>query len=97
MGFLLPAELALMGGATAYNVFHLAAAAVGLIIGARRSPRSASTFNVVCSAPSICGKSQRGLLAGSRRAFALQPADHVVHALVGALLVRAGYLGKTVS
>lgn len=94
LGFVLPAHLSLMSGATPYNVFHLLAGAVGLGIVARRSLEGAVVFNLVFGCvdlwQAIAGIT--GLFPA--RWFELRPADHVVHVLVGAGLVAVGYLGK---
>lgn len=94
LGFVLPPSLSIMSGATPYNVFHLLAAAVGLAILARRSVALAITFNLVFG-----GIDLWQALAGivglfPARLFALRPADHVVHVVVGLLLAGVGYLGK---
>lgn len=94
LGFVLPPSLSLMSGAAPYNVFHLLAAAVGLAILARRSVPLAITFNLVFG-----GIDLWQALAGvaglfPARLFALRPADHVVHVVVGSILVGVGYLGK---
>jgi hypothetical protein len=94
LGFVLPSSLSLMSGAAPYNVFHLLAASVGLAILARRSVALAITFNLVFG-----GIDLWQALAGvtglfPARLFALRPADHVVHVVVGLLLVGVGYLGK---
>lgn len=94
LGFVLPPSLSLMSGAAPYNVFHLVAAAVGLAILARRSVALAITFNLVFG-----GIDLWQALAGATglfpaRLFALRPADHLVHVVVGLLLAGVGYLGK---
>jgi hypothetical protein len=94
LGFLLPPELSLMSGAAPYNVFHLLAGAVGLGIVVRRSAAGAVAFNLVFGGidlwQAVAGIS--GLFPA--RLFALRPADHVVHVLIGLFLVGVGYLGK---
>lgn len=94
LGFLLPPTMSLMSGAAPYNVFHLLAGAVGLAIVARRSSAGAVAFNLVFGAidlwQAVAGVS--GLFPA--RWFALRPADHVVHVLIGLGLLALGYLGK---
>jgi len=94
LGFVLPAHLSLMSGAAPYNVFHMLAGAVGLGILARRSLSGAIVFNLVFGCidlwQAVAGVT--GLFPA--RWFALRPADHVVHVVIGAGLLAVGYLGK---
>jgi hypothetical protein len=94
IGFALPARLSLMSGALPYNVFHLIAGAVGVGIVARRSLRGAVLFNLVFGCIDLwqAFAGVTGLFPA--RWFALRPADHVVHVLIGVGLVAVGYLGK---
>lgn len=97
LGFLLPAELSLMSGATPYNVFHLLAGAVGLLLVLRRATGAAITFNLIFGCIDLY-QAVAGLTGWfPARLFALLPADHVVHVLVGAVLVVVGYLGRQAS
>jgi hypothetical protein len=94
LGFVLPAPLSLMSGAAPYNVFHLLAGAVGLAVVLRGSPAGATTFNLLFGCidlyQALAGVT--GLFPA--RWFALRPADHVVHVLVGLFLVGVAYLGR---
>lgn len=94
LGFVLPAELSLMSGATPYNVFHLLAGALGLVIVLRKAVPAAVSFNLAFgaidlyqAAAGLAGWFPAGL-------FQLRPADHAVHVLVGLFLVGVGYLGR---
>jgi hypothetical protein len=94
LGFVLPASMSLMSGAPAYNVFHLFAGSVGLVIALRRLAAGAIAFNLVFggidlyqAVAGLAGWFPAGL-------FGLRPADHVVHVVIGLLLVGVGYLGK---
>jgi hypothetical protein len=94
LGFVLPESAALMSGAPPYNVFHLVAGAVGLVIVLLRRGSAAILFNLVFGVidlyqalAGINGWFPAGL-------FELRPADHVVHVLVGLLLVVVGAMGK---
>jgi len=94
LGFVLPAELSLMSGATPYNVFHLLAGAVGLWPVLSRTTGAAITFNLVFGCIDLY-QAVAGLTGWfPAQLFALKPADHVVHVLVGALLVLVGYMGR---
>jgi len=94
LGFVVPAHLSLMSGAPAYNVFHLIAGTVGLMLARSRLAAPAIAFNLVFGAidlwQAVAGLT--GLFPA--RLFALRPADHVVHVLFGLLLCGVGLLGK---
>lgn len=45
-GFVLPEEKALMSGAPAYNIFHIAAGLFGVIVLLFKSGRAARAFNI---------------------------------------------------
>jgi len=94
LGFLLPARLSLLSGATPYNVFHLLAGAVGMAVVMRGSAAAAAAFNLVFGCidlyQALAGVT--GLFPA--RWFALTPADHVVHVLIGLFLVTVGWLGR---
>jgi hypothetical protein len=94
LGFALPPALSLMSGATPYNIFHLLAGAVGLLLVMRRSVAGAILFNLIFGGidlyqalAGLTGWFPAGL-------FGLRPADHAVHVLIGLCLVVVGYLGK---
>ena len=96
LGFVLPGSMSLMSGAPPYDVFHLLAGSVGIALALRRSVAGAIAFNLIFGAIDLYQ-----LVAGltgifPAQLFALKPADHVVHLVIGALLVGVGYLGKKV-
>ena len=94
VGFVVPAHLSLMSGAPAYNVFHLIAGAVGLLLLRSRLAAPAIAFNLTFGLidlyQAVAGLT--GLFPA--QLFALRPADHVVHVLFGLLLFGVGLLGK---
>jgi hypothetical protein len=97
LGYVLPAELSLMSGAPAYNVFHLIAGAIGLAIALARWAGAAIHFNLAFgvidlyqAVAGLGGWFPAGL-------FELRPADHVVHVVVGLGLIMVGALGKATS
>jgi hypothetical protein len=93
-GFLIPPEQALMSGAAPYNVFHLVAGTLGLLLALARRPAAAAAFNIgfglIDLYQALAGIA--GLFPADL--FALRPADHVVHVVLGALLVTVGWLGR---
>jgi hypothetical protein len=93
-GFLVPPHMALMSGACPYNVFHLCAGALGVALAFSKSARAAAAFNVgfgaidlYQAAAGVAGLFPAGL-------FALRPADHVVHVVLGVLLMVVGWRGR---
>lgn len=93
LGFVLPARLSLMSGAAPYNVFHLFAGAFGLGLARGKSTTSAARFNLAFGAIDLY-QALAGLTGWfPARLFALRPADHVVHVVVGLFLAGAGWLG----
>jgi hypothetical protein len=94
LGFVLPAELSLMSGAAPYNIFHLLAGALGLALVLTRQVGAVITFNLVFGLidlyQALAGVT--GLFPA--HFFALRPADHVVHVVVGLVLVFVAYQGK---
>ena len=89
-GLLLPPGQSPMSGAVAYDVFHIFFGSIGVAIILRRSPRFASLFNLGFGAVDLY-QAIAGLLgifpAG---VFGLRPADHVLHVVLGLLLVGFG-------
>jgi len=97
LGFVLPESASLMSGAPPYNVFHLIAGAIGLLIVLLRRGNAAILFNLVFGVIDLYQA-----LAGANGwfpadYFELRPADHVVHVLIGLLLVVVGAMGKATS
>lgn len=96
-GFLIPPALSLMSGAAAYNVFHIVAGSLGVALGLTGSVAAASTFNVGFGAVDLY-QALAGLTGlPPAQLFALRPADHLVHVLLGLLLVAVGWLGRPVA
>jgi len=89
-GFLMPPALALMSGAGPYNVLHLGAGTLGLLLVLGRSARGIAAFNLGFGVLDLyqAAAGLTGLFPA--RLFALRPADHVVHIVLGALLVTFG-------
>jgi hypothetical protein len=90
LGLVLPPGSSPMSAAVPYDVFHIAFGALGVGIVLVRSARFAGVFNAGFGAVDLY-QAAAGLLgifpAG---VFGLRPADHVVHVVLGALLVGVG-------
>ena len=89
-GLLLPPGLSLMSSAPPYDVFHIAFGVVGVGIVLSRSAVGAALFNVAFGAIDLyqAAAGWGGLFPA--RAFALRPADHAVHLVLGLVLVGIG-------
>jgi hypothetical protein len=87
LGELGPAGSSLTSVATPYNVFHLIAAAVGLVVFFSGSARAAAGFNFGFGLIDLY-QAMAGLWGWApARLFQLRPADHVIHVVLGAALV----------
>jgi hypothetical protein len=92
-GFLIPPRRALMSGAPAYNVFHIAFGILGTTLVAAGHARGIATFNLAFGAGDLY-QAAAGLLGlFPSKLFRYKPADHVVHVLLGLLLAGVGWMG----
>jgi len=92
-GFLTPPRLALMSGAPAYNIFHIAFGIIGTALVLAKSARGIAGFNLVFGAADLYQA-----VAGiggffPARHFRYKPADHVVHVVLGLGLAAVGWMG----
>jgi Domain of unknown function (DUF4383) len=92
LGFLFPTR-SLMSSAPAYNVFHIVAGLLGLVIAGARHARGAARFNLPFGLVDLYQAMAGTIDVFPARLFALRPADQVVHLGVGLLLVGLGALG----
>lgn len=93
LGFVIPPSLALMSGAAPYNIFHIVFGIIGIAIARAGRPRPIAAFNFLFGAfdlwQAVAGVT--GLFPATL--FALRPADHVVHVVLGVILVALGARG----
>ena len=92
-GFLIPARFALMSGAPAYNIFHIAFGVLATALVLARSATGIAAFNLGFGIGDIYQA-----LAGvagwfPARQFRYKPADHVVHVVFGLGLTAVGAMG----
>jgi hypothetical protein len=92
-GFFLPANPNLMSNAAPYNVFHVIAGFVGLGLVLMKQARAVAGFNFAFGLIDLwqAMAGVTGLFPAAL--FALQPADHVVHVLIGLPLMLLGWQG----
>jgi hypothetical protein len=89
-GLTLPPRFALMSNAVPYDVFHLVFGAIGVAIVVGRSGRIAALFNLVFGAIDLYQAAAGAAGIFPAAVFALRPADHVAHVVLGSVLVVFG-------
>jgi hypothetical protein len=93
LGLVHPDPEGLMSQALPYDLFHIVFGALGVTLGLRRRAAGAAAFNLGFGlvdlwqvVAGLTGLFPAGL-------FALRPGDHVVHLVLGAVLVACGVAG----
>jgi hypothetical protein len=89
-GLTLPPGLSLMSGVAAYDIFHIVFGALGLAIVLGRSVRQAALFNLGFGAVDLYQALAGVVGIFPAGVFGLRPADHVVHVVLGLLLIGFG-------
>jgi hypothetical protein len=89
-GLTLPPGLSLMSGAAPYDIFHIIFGTLGLAIVLARSARFAGLFNLGFGAVDLYQAVAGAVGFFPAGPFGLRPADHVVHIVLGLLLVVFG-------
>jgi hypothetical protein len=92
-GFLLPPRFALMSGAPAYNVFHIAFGLLGSALVLSHSPTGIAVFNLGFGLGDLYQAVAGVLGIFPARQFHYKRADHVVHVVLGLALAAVGWLG----
>ena len=92
-GLYLPASASPMSNAVPYDVFHILFGSIGVMIVLAKRPKPIALFNIGFGAIDLWQ-----FVAGlahivPAQTFALRPADHVAHVVIGAALVVIGALG----
>ena len=92
-GFVIPPRLALMSGAPAYNVFHIAFGLLGSALVLAHSPTGIAAFNFGFGLADVYQAVAGVLGIFPARQFRYKTADHVVHVVLGLALAAVGWLG----
>lgn len=93
IGLILPAGAQLMSGAVPYDLFHIVAGTTGLALVWARRVRAVAAFNLMFGFVDLY-QALAGVVGTFPAAlFALRPADHVVHLVLGVPLVMIGARG----
>jgi hypothetical protein len=93
LGLIVPPERSLMSGAVPYDVFHIAFGLLGTALAFTRRARAAAAFNLGFGLVDLYQAVAGALGIFPAALFALRPADHVVHVVLGVALVAVGALG----
>jgi len=93
VGLVVPPERSLMSGATPYDVFHIGFGVLGTSLVLARRTRATAAFNLGFGLVDLYQALAGVLGLFPARLFALRPADHVVHVVLGVALVAMGALG----
>lgn len=93
-GFIMPEEKALMSGAPAYNIFHIAAGLFGVVVLLLKSGRAARTFNIAFGAIDLYQALASFAHIFPTAYFRWRPADDILHVIIGAGLILVGLLGS---
>jgi hypothetical protein len=93
-GELAPSDLGLTSAARPYNAFHLVAGVLGLAVLVFGGPRASATFNLIFGVIDLYQAVAGVLGLGPAQLFALRPADHVIHVVLGAALVALAAWGR---
>jgi hypothetical protein len=92
-GFVVPARYALMSGAPAYNVFHIAFGLLGSALVLAHDATGIAVFNLGFGLGDLYQAVAGVLGVFPARQFRYKPADHVVHVVLGLALAAVGWLG----
>ena len=93
LGFALPPDWALLSGAPAYNLFHIASGLVGIALVLRAGGRGAVGFNLAFGLIDLYQAVAGSVDLFPATLFAYQPLDDVLHVILGLGLVGLGALG----
>jgi hypothetical protein len=92
-GFLVPSHLSPISGAAPYNLFHLAAGLMAHAVAITGRPGLVASFNLLFGLFDIWQAVAGPAGVFPAQVFELRPADHLMHGLVGTLLVYVGGRG----
>jgi len=92
-GLLFPSSTTLMSSAVPYDVFHIVSGTVGLLIAIAGRPRPIAIFNLSFGAIDLWQAVAGATGLPPAALFALRPADHVVHVVIGLALAAIGSVG----
>jgi len=92
-GFLIPPRFALMSGAPAYNVFHIAFGMIGTALVFAKSAVGIAAFNLGFGIVDVYQALAGVIGVFPARQFRYKPADHVAHVVIGLALAAVGWMG----
>lgn len=92
-GFLIPAEMSLTSGATAYNVFHIAFGIFGLVLLRSRNEVAISAFNAVFGLIDLYQALASYAGLPPKEYFLWTRVDDILHVVIGLALIGIGGYG----
>lgn len=94
LGFVIPTDKGLMSGAPAYNIFHIIAGSVGLLLVLAKDEDFIRAFNIGFGLIDLYQAVASFMHLFPEQAFLWKPADDVLHIVIGAGLVCVGLSGR---
>jgi hypothetical protein len=92
-GFLIPAEMRVTSGATAYNVFHIAFGIFGLVLLRSRNEVAISAFNAVFGLIDLYQALASYAGLPPKEYFLWTRVDDILHVVIGLALIGIGGYG----
>ncbi len=94
LGFVIPAQLSLVSGAPAYNIFHIAFGVIGLLLLRMKHTSPIRVFNVGFGIIDLCQALASLAHLFPERLFRWTRTDDVLHVVIGAALIVVGFYGR---
>jgi len=94
LGFIIPPGKGLMSGAPAYNIFHIVAGSIGLLLVLMKNEGFISAFNVGFGVIDLYQAVASFMHLFPEQVFLWKSADDVLHIVIGAGLVFVGLYGQ---
>lgn len=92
-GFVIPSDLAMTSGAPAYNIFHLAAGALGIVLLILRNENYVRSFNLGFGVIDLYQAFAGYAHLFPEQYFQWTPADNLLHVVVGLILISFALYG----
>ena len=94
LGFVIPADKGLMSGAPAYNIFHIVAGSIGLLLVLMKDEAFIRAFNIGFGIIDLYQAVASFAHLFPEQLFLWKPADDLLHIVIGAGLVAVGLYGR---
>lgn len=94
LGYLIPQEYSLMSTSGYYNIFHIAAGLIGLLIALIRNMKAVIAFNIAFGLLDLYQAAASFLNIFPDELINYTLTDDILHVVIGIVLVLAGVFGK---